>query len=254
MDPRHLQLIKIISILFKYIEGAPGKDADENAIIQAVLAACETKISELIPEPITGPQGEAGKDGEQGPQGEVGPAGPQGEAGKDGKNPSREELLQMLAGLIPEPQETDIAVIEAVVKELLPDTDAQTQTIQVNVTEYVTQVMQQMRNDISARTYDATEIVGLAEFVANNSGESSPAWEKIGKNHASWPNTLTYNSDGDIDKITYSTDNGDIVATHSYNPIGDVTQIVLSGAVPIGIPTTKRFFYTGDEVTARLYT
>lgn len=80
-------------------------------------------------------------------------------------------------------------------------------------------------------------------------GESwQETWETVSKNLRSYPATLAYAA-GELSSITYATPAGAVVKTLT-RTAGRLTAIVLSGAMPAGIATTKTLTYTGDDLTS----
>lgn len=82
-------------------------------------------------------------------------------------------------------------------------------------------------------------------------GPSTPApetYETVSRNLRSYPATLTYSA-GELASISYATPGGAITKTF-VRSAGRLASIVLSGALPAGIATTKTLGYTGDSLTS----
>lgn len=156
----------------------------------------------------TGPAGKDGKDGEQGPKGDKGDTGPQGPKGEDAKPVTPEVILEVTTPLI----------------------------------------IQNVQKAVASKTVSASEVDGLAEFVAQNSASSASTFETVSKNLDASGATLNYTGDN-LTSIEYA--NG---ITKTLNYTGDnLTSVVLSGSTPAGIDLTKTLSYTGDNLTGVVY-
>jgi len=83
------------------------------------------------------------------------------------------------------------------------------------------------------------------------SGGAPETYETISKNLRSYPATLSHTA-GELASISYATPSGAVVKT--FNRIaGRLASIVLSGALPSGIATTKTLTYTNDTLTGVAY-
>lgn len=80
------------------------------------------------------------------------------------------------------------------------------------------------------------------------------SFETVSKNLKAYDYTLSYSS-GLLDEITYDLGGGiEIKKVFSYNLDGTIDRIDLTGiGVPIGITTSKRFFYTSGAITSVEY-
>lgn len=78
-------------------------------------------------------------------------------------------------------------------------------------------------------------------------------FENISRNAYSWPATKTY-SNGRLATTVYTTNDGTITKTLNYDTSGAITSIVLSGDIPVGVPTTKTLTYANGLVTGQAYT
>ena len=87
--------------------------------------------------------------------------------------------------------------------------------------------------------------------VAANTGEAAETWETVAKNLRAYPATLAYAA-GELASITYATPGGSIVKTLN-RTAGRLASIVLSGALPSGIATTKTLTYSGETLTGVAY-
>lgn len=207
-------------------------------ILATVLDQLEGKQGE---EGKAGPAGPRGEKGDIGPQGPVGLTGPEGKPGKDGKagldgkvGPAGKDGKQGVAG--PQgPIGPQGPAGESVTPELL-------QQVTMPI------IIQNVHKAVGSKTYDASEIRGLAEFVQENSG-SADTFETVSKNLDASGATLVYTGEN-LTSITYL--NG-IIKTLAYT--GDnLTSVVLSGSTPAGINLTKTLSYTGDNLTGVSYT
>lgn len=91
-------------------------------------------------------------------------------------------------------------------------------------------------------------------LAMNSSGRvvDGSTFESVSKNVSGYPSSITYNSDGSVNTVTYTLPSGSIVKTFSYSS-GNVSTIVLSGSTPSGISLTKTLTYTGDNITGVSY-
>jgi hypothetical protein len=89
------------------------------------------------------------------------------------------------------------------------------------------------------------------QVASGDGGDPTPApetYETVSRNLRSYPATLAYSS-GELASISYATPGGAVVKT--FNRVaGRLASIVLSGALPAGIATTKTLGYTGDALTS----
>jgi hypothetical protein len=91
----------------------------------------------------------------------------------------------------------------------------------------------------------------LENQILNLYAITKEQWETISNNLKSYPYTITY-SGNNIQQITYTTLSTPIIKTFNYTG-NKLTSIVLSGNIPIDIPTTKVLTYTGNNVTSVIY-
>jgi hypothetical protein len=94
----------------------------------------------------------------------------------------------------------------------------------------------------------------VSPAVPPSGGEPTPApetYETVSRNLKSYPATLSYAA-GELSSISYATPGGAVVKT--FNRVaGRLASIVLSGALPSGIATTKTLTYSGDTLTGVAY-
>ena len=76
-------------------------------------------------------------------------------------------------------------------------------------------------------------------------------FEYINKNLKNYPYTFNYNGPV-LESIVFNIGLSTIAKTFNYT-LGKLTTIVLSGALPSGIQTTKTFNYTGETLTSVSY-
>lgn len=242
MPDNKRQLITLFALLHKHLK---GKDADENAIIEKTLNALvalipkkEEIVSDVLAA-IPAPK-----------EGEPGAPGPSGAPGEAGHTPTDEELMALIMPLIPEVTVPTKEEIRDIVIQLLPQSVEDTGEVPDTVIFYIQTVVNALRSQIASKTYDASEIVGLADFIAENG--TGAGFEYISKNISNYDTTFAY-SGGDLSTITYAAPGGDIIKTFSYSG-GDVSTIVLSGNVPASVTeTTKTFSYSGGNVSGYVY-
>jgi hypothetical protein len=73
------------------------------------------------------------------------------------------------------------------------------------------------------------------------------SFETINKNLKSYPSSVEYTDDGDIQTITYDLgSNGAVTKTFTYTG-KNLTFISLRGSVPSGIPLTKELVYDSED-------
>ena len=94
----------------------------------------------------------------------------------------------------------------------------------------------------------------VSPAVPPSGGEPTPApetYETVSRNLKSYPATLSYTA-GELSSISYATPGGAVVKTLN-RTAGRLASIVLSGALPSGIATTKTLTYSGDTLTGVAY-
>lgn len=171
-----------------------------------------------------GKDGYDGKDGQNGKNGIDGKDGINGKDGRDGKDGKKGEKGD---------KGNDAPTVDVVVRATMP--------------AIVEKIYTQVRQQVASKTYNATEIEGLAEFVTEN-GSGSVSFETVSKNLDATDATLNYTGEN-LTSIAYV--NG---ITKTLNYTGEnLTSVVLSGSTPSGINLTKTLSYTGDNLTGVLY-
>lgn len=113
---------------------------------------------------------------------------------------------------------------------------------------------------MASKAQIATMITGIADGDNNTAAEvrdvlnamnegssSSEVFEYFSKNIGSFPMTNTYDG-GELISNTFTTPNGDVIKTYSYDGDGDLDTITFSGVgYPTGVPTIKTFGYDGSK-------
>lgn len=96
---------------------------------------------------------------------------------------------------------------------------------------------------------------GSAWELASNFGliPASNTFEIISKNIKSYPSSMSYDNNGSLLSITYTTNNGNIIKTFNRDINNKIVSITLSGSLPSGISTTKNFTYLDDNLVAISY-
>jgi hypothetical protein len=88
--------------------------------------------------------------------------------------------------------------------------------------------------------------------ISNNITENY-TFEIISKNIKSYPSSMFYDNNGNLLSIAYATNNGNIIKTFNRDTNNKIISIVLSGALPSGISTTKNFTYLDNNLVATSY-
>ena len=174
------------------------------------------------PQGVPGPKGEKGDKGDQGEQGPVGPAGAPGATVVDEETRTKVEELA-----------AKVDTIEKAPRPVNVGWGAHPLAIQENGT---TKVKVARNINITGATVSQT-----------NSGVTNISiggFEGVSKNLGSYPATFSFNTDGTIHTITYTSPTGSIVKTFTWNADGTPSTVVLSGATPSGIALTKSFTWS----------
>jgi hypothetical protein len=98
---------------------------------------------------------------------------------------------------------------------------------------------------------DHGETVVITVAPPTTGEAAAETWETVAKNLGAYPATLAYAA-GELASITYATPGGSIVKTLN-RTAGRLASIVLSGALPSGIATTKTLAYSGETLTGVAY-
>ena len=193
---RKQNFIMLMAILHKHLKGA---DADNDMILKETMKAAEETISERLPEPMSkedklkktrkildalalvapkdGVDGKDGADGEDGVDGVDGKNGLDGLDGEDATPPTDKELLKLIKPLIPNPEKLDKEELRDFIRQSLPE-DVAKDEVSETVIIYVESVIGRLQRSISSKTYDAEEIVGLVEFIQDNSEDSDGPFDR----------------------------------------------------------------------------
>ena len=125
-------------------------------------------------------------------------------------------------------------------------------------TETVELVVQPDASAVTVQVIEAAEVVALSVAAEEQtvtlaitdpddpSRLAPETFETVSKNLRSYPATFTYAA-GELVSISYATPGGAVIKSF-VRSAGRLTSIVLSGAVPPGITTTKTLAYTGGEL------
>lgn len=196
-----------------------------------------------------------------------GPKGDKGDRGDDGHTPSLSELHSIIEPLIPtEMPESQVAEITARVQanivvpqpidvwaELKQNPDALIAVINSGE-EFIDQ---SRVHNLVERFENVERALTKRAFIYGGGGSSSStsssatSFESVSQNLSAYNSTIAYSGDNVV-TVTYSTPGGSIVKTFNYTG-DDITSIVLSGAIPSGIATTKTLTYTSGNVTGVAY-
>jgi hypothetical protein len=216
MSPEKQKLITILATVVDKLHGEKGEQGEQgNPGVNGV----DGRDGVDGKNGINGKDGKDGKTGAKGEKGDTGTTGKDGENGKNGKDG--------VDGKDGKDGEVTPGIILEVASPL---------------------ITQNVQRAISSKTYSATEIVGLAEFVAENSGSSTATFETVSKNLDTSNAVLNYTGEN-LTSIAYV--NG---ITKTLNYTGEnLTSVVLSGSTPSGIDLTKTLSYTGDNLTGVTY-
>ena len=159
-----------------------------------------------------------------------------------------------------------VTIVVAAVEQATGVTVSGDERVEVAVggtTETVELVVQPDASAVTVQVIEAAEVVALSVAAAAETvtlaitepGDDSrlvpETFETVSKNLRCHPATLTYAA-GELVSIAYATPQGTV--TKSFVRVdGRLVSIVLSGAVPPGIPTTKTLTYAGDSLAGVAY-
>lgn len=193
------------------------------ADVKKQVVELQNKASEI--QKLEGPSGPQGDKGDQGPKGEQGERGFDGSNGKDGKDGTN--------GVEGKDGKEGVSVVDAkidfdgsLVITLSDGREIDAGSLLNNSKEGDTNISVSKWAGYSADELKQT-------FVYNT-------FETVNKNLSSLGASLVYNITGDLTSVTYI---GGVIKTLTYNGNGDLITVVLSGATPLNITTTKTLTY-----------
>ena len=111
-------------------------------------------------------------------------------------------------------------------------------------------------NDLLIGTDSVTKrsknfVLGNLRTFMNNENSISFSFEYYSKDIKQYPYVIEYDS-GVLDKIIYTTPNGFITKTFVYLA-NKLDRIILSGDIDDAVDKTKKFNYTGNQLTSINY-